>query len=157
MYNSRQTTWTNVVVDAPQLDNQPDVAIRYRLATDAGVTADGIHIDDIEVSYQAYACNFTPSVPDSPQRVAPANGGHPTSSVTFQWTAAGAGPAPQGYHLIVDGDVVTTTTALSYTLSLPLGTHTWNVTAFDAAGQSVPGPDWVFYASRNYYLAVVRR
>ena len=156
-YNAYQLSWAKSQVDASVLDNQPNVVIRYRLVSDAATNFDGIHIDDIAVSAAPYTCSFSPSIPDAPARISPSNRGFKDSPVTFQWSLAGSSPTPLGYHLIVDGSLVTTTNLTSFTLVLPLGIHTWNVTAFNAAGKSLPGPDWIFIVPRKVYLAMVSK
>lgn len=50
--------WHQVTIDASILENQPNVAIRFHLISDGGVTNDGIFIDDLVVSYQPYLCLY---------------------------------------------------------------------------------------------------
>lgn len=60
-FNGTQATFTQVTFDAAALDNQANAAIRFRLESDGGVVADGIHIDDIAVTYQEYQCTAAPT------------------------------------------------------------------------------------------------
>ncbi len=50
-FNGQEPTWTELSISAPVLDNQPNVALRYRLVSDSGVIDDGIFIDDVSLSY----------------------------------------------------------------------------------------------------------
>jgi hypothetical protein len=154
-YNGQQPAWTRSLVATPMLDNQPEVALRYRLVSDEAVTGDGIHIDDIAMSYQPYTCSFVPSLPDVPSRVSPPDQAFEDSPVTFQWNPSLNGPTPQGYHLMVDGGLVTTTLDTSYALSLPIGVHTWTVTAFNASGASLAGADWTFVVPKKMYFPLI--
>ena len=54
--NGTQMAWTQIVAQAPQLANIAQARIRFRLVTDPGVTADGVHIDDIVVSHRPVVC-----------------------------------------------------------------------------------------------------
>jgi len=62
IFNGFQAEWVEVSLDAPQLENQANVALRFRLASDGGVTADGIYIDDVALSYAPYTCAYEPPV-----------------------------------------------------------------------------------------------
>ena len=55
-FDGASSTWSPVVIDVPQLGGQPNAKIRFRLSTDPGVTADGWHIDDIQVRGAGAAC-----------------------------------------------------------------------------------------------------
>jgi hypothetical protein len=59
-----------------------------------------------------------------------------TQAITLTWEA-GAGEPPDGYNLMLDGEVFTTTDTISPTV-LSLGVHTWTVRAYNSAGTS----DW---------------
>ncbi len=48
--------WTQIVAQAPQLANVAQARIRFRLVTDPGVTADGVHVDDVAVTYRSVVC-----------------------------------------------------------------------------------------------------
>jgi PKD repeat protein len=54
------TTWTWVELELPELDNEPNVQIRFRLQSDYGLTADGWHIDDIVISAGGPGCLTIP-------------------------------------------------------------------------------------------------
>ena len=57
-FNGYQNDWVEVSLDASVLDNQPNVALRWRLVSDSGVIDDGIFIDDIVLSYEPYSCDY---------------------------------------------------------------------------------------------------
>jgi hypothetical protein len=57
VFNGQQD-WHQVFIDASILDDQPNIALRFRLVTDSGVADDGIVIDDIVLSYQPYYCTY---------------------------------------------------------------------------------------------------
>jgi hypothetical protein len=59
-FNGIQLAWRQFDVDAGVLDNQANVAIRFRMFSDGGVVYDGIHLDDVVVSYQPYQCTPLP-------------------------------------------------------------------------------------------------
>jgi len=63
-YNGSQGAWQASVVDASAVDNQANVLFRYRLNSDGGVVADGIHIDDFDVSYTPIVCEPPPAPED---------------------------------------------------------------------------------------------
>ena len=56
-FNGRQD-WHQVSIEAPVLEDQPNIALRFRLVTDGGVTYDGIYIDNMLLSYQPYLCTY---------------------------------------------------------------------------------------------------
>lgn len=56
------SSWTQVTVAAPQLDGQANAAVRIRMTSDSGVVDQGIHWDDLAVSYQPYQCNAPTAV-----------------------------------------------------------------------------------------------
>jgi immune inhibitor A len=55
-FNGVQDEWTQVTVDVPQLANVAQAALRYHFTSDAGVVADGIYIDDVELTYTPIVC-----------------------------------------------------------------------------------------------------
>jgi hypothetical protein len=59
-----------------------------------------------------------------------------TQAITFTWQG-GAGEPPDGYNLMLDGEMISTTDTASPTV-LSLGVHTWTVRAYNVAGTS----DW---------------
>jgi Carboxypeptidase regulatory-like domain len=52
------TNWEQVAMDIPDLQNNSNLAFRFRLVTDTSVAEDGIYLDDISLSYQPYACIY---------------------------------------------------------------------------------------------------
>jgi hypothetical protein len=59
-----------------------------------------------------------------------------TQAINLTWQA-GVGEPPDGYNLMLDGEVITTTDTTSPTV-LSLGLHTWTVRAYNTSGYS----DW---------------
>ena len=101
----------------------------------------------------------TETPPDTPVLVAPPNGHITTThNITLQWQA-GAGAAPTGYNVELDGTVITTTQTTSPTV-LATGEHTWTVRAFNAAGYSDWAASWTVEVMRPHhhiYLPLLRR
>jgi hypothetical protein len=56
--NGNQSVWVFRDVNASVLDGHSNVALRYRLASDVGVSYDGFYVDDIVLSYEPYGCNL---------------------------------------------------------------------------------------------------
>ena len=56
--NGNQSSWIYRDVDAGALDGAANVALRYRLVSDVGVSYDGFYVDDILLSYEPYGCNL---------------------------------------------------------------------------------------------------
>ncbi len=134
-YSGVQTSWERPTFNLPALDNQADVAFRFRLSSDTAVTTDGWYIDDVDLSYQPFECTYPVAPPGAPVPVAPADGTLTTTqAITLSWEA-GPGAPPQGYNLELDGAVITTSATSSATLLSP-GLHTWRVRAFNALGYS---------------------
>jgi hypothetical protein len=57
--------WHRVILDASVLDNQPNVTLQFHLISDAGVTEDGIYVDDVALSNEPFKCLFG-IVPNAP-------------------------------------------------------------------------------------------
>jgi len=91
----------------------------------------------------SYAASWTLEItdtlpaPSTPILIAPPNGTVTTTRALDLVWQAGMGSAPTGYHVDMDGSVVTVTGSTSPTL-LAIGTHTWTVQAFNGSGSS----DW---------------
>lgn len=98
-----------------------------------------------------------PVLPGVPVQISPPNGTvTTTATVTLQWIAGGGG-APEGYHLDLDGTVITTTST-SYATSLSIGAHTWRVRAFNAAGYSAWTELWTVKVEHyQIYLPLVKK
>ena len=135
--------WHKVVIDAAALDNQSNVALRFHLMSDAGVTEDGIYLDDLALSYEPYQCTFG-LAPNAPTLVSPANGSMVTNPVTLVWKAAELGAPAEGYIVYVDDTPVVTFTEPITTTTLDMlpGEHTWFVRSTNAAGASQPSTTW---------------
>jgi len=75
-----------------------------------------------------------PDVPQSPAATQTAAG-----AATFTWAAPAAGATPTGYHVYLDGTLVSTVGASTFSdsrSSLTTGSHTFAVTAYNAIGDS---------------------
>ncbi len=135
--------WQYGLLDANVLANQAHVALRLHLVSDAGVTEDGIYLDDMALSYEPFECTFA-SVPNAPSLVSPANGSAVTTPVTFVWQPPEGGPTPQGYIVYLDETPAVTLTELvtSTIVDVLPGPHTWFVKATNNAGSSEQSPTW---------------
>ena len=77
-----------------------------------------------------------------------------TEAITLEWQA-GTGPSPTGYHVKLDGLVVTTTGTTSSTV-LSNGVHTWTVRAYNDAGYSDWTSKWTVRITNHFiYLPLV--
>jgi hypothetical protein len=150
--------WHKVVIDAAALDNQPNVALRFHLMSDAGVTEDGIYLDDITLSYEPYQCTYELS-PNAPTLVSPANGSWTNSPVTFSWLPATDGFPAEGYILYIDDSPAVTLTAPITTTTMDVApwAHTWFVRATNAAGVSSPSTTWSISVVGNIFLPITRK
>ena len=155
-FNGFQTDWQQASLDASVLDNQPNVALRFHLISDQGVTEDGIYLDDITLSYEPYECTYTP-VPDAPVLVSPADGSWAVSPVTFVWQPAVGGPPAEGYILYLDDSPVVTTTETTVNLVISPWAHTWYVVATNASGSSLPSATWSFEVFGKFFLPLTQK
>jgi hypothetical protein len=103
--------------------------------------------------YSDYSDAWTVEVvapPAVPVLLAPLSGTVTTTQeITFTWEA-GAGGAPDGYNLELDGEVITTTDPFSAT-TLAVGGHAWRVRAFNWAGTSEYGDAWLLTVEEGLY------
>ena len=60
-FNGYQNEWTQFSVNAPQLANQPNIALRFHFIADGGVIDDGFYFDNFLISYEPYACLYAPT------------------------------------------------------------------------------------------------
>lgn len=150
--------WYSLVIDAPMLDNQPNVALRFHLISDGGVTEDGLYVDDVALSYEPFECTFI-SVPNAPNLLSPADGSWMSSPVTFTWEPAEDGAPAEGYILYLDDTpTITLTTPITSTiLDVSPWAHSWNVKATNAAGASLPSPTWSFNVFGEIFLPLTRK
>jgi hypothetical protein len=155
-FNGLQTDWQYVLVDAPALDNQANVALRIHLISDSGVTEDGIYVDDMALSYEPYECTYTP-VPDAPVLVSPADDSWVGNPVTFVWQPAEGGSPVEGYILYLDDSPVVTTTETTVNLVISPWAHTWYVVATNASGSSLPSETWNFDVFGKVFLPLTQK
>jgi len=111
----------------------------------------------VEVTYEPYECTYPTEAPGLPVLVSPPDGttGAP-QDVALTWQA-GAGLAPDGYELEVDGAVVTTTQQTSWSGLLGIGPHTWRVRAYNLAGYTDYTEAWSLFVGYQMYLPLVTR
>ncbi len=145
-FNGHQDTWEELVLDASVLDDQANVALRWRMVSDGSVVDDGIHLDDITLSYEPYECTYEALPPDAPTLVAPTDGVTLTeTAVTYIWQPALTGGPVDSYELDVNGTVYTFTGAItSTTMILPEGSYNWLVRALNPYGASAWTATWTF-------------
>ena len=157
-FNGFQSSWQQVTMDAPMLDNQANVALRFRLKSDGGVVYDGIYVDDVTLSYQPYVCNYTP-VPNAPTLVSPTDGTWVNNPVTFTWQPADSGVPAEGYILYLDDSpVITFTTPITtITLDVTPWAHTWFVNATTSSGVSLPSTTWSFDVFGKFFLPLTQK
>ena len=84
------------------------------------------------------------AAPGAPLLIAPPDVSLANNPVVFEWSDSGTGGEPTGYIFALDGaSVVTFTTPVTSTaMTLTIGTHTWNVTAFNDTGVSPASDTW---------------
>jgi hypothetical protein len=145
IFNGYQSNWTQRTVNAPMLDEQENIALRFRLVSDSGVNDEGIFIDDIVMSYEPYQCAYVEeNVPGAPELLSPADLSTVNNPVPFQWEPSTLGGLPTNYIFTLDDTPVITVTSSTTSLQRELseGTHTWKVTAFNDIGTSPDSQTW---------------
>jgi hypothetical protein len=78
-----------------------------------------------------------------------------THEITFAWES-GAGGAPSGYNVELDGTVYTTTVT-SWGTTLDSGDHSWRVRAFNGLGYSAYSDLWSLTIENRLFLPIVLR
>jgi hypothetical protein len=158
IFNGTQLTWQEVTMDAPMLDNQPNVALRFRLKSDGGFVMDGFYVDDLAISYVPFECTYQ-LLPDAPTLVYPADGSWVSSPVTFVWQPAAGGAPTEGYIFYLDNTPVMTFTGpiTTTTLDVTPWTHTWSVAATNNSGTSDPSTPWTLDVFGKLFLPVVEK
>jgi len=156
-YTGNSGGWLTESFDDSVLDNQANVRLRFHMTTDGNTVSDGWYVDDVQVSYEPFECVFPTTPPGVPVLISPPDGttGVP-QNVTLTWQA-GAGLAPDGYDLEVDGQVVTTTQQTSWSGLLDVGLHTWRVRAYNLVGYTDYSAAWSLFVGYRTYLPLVAR
>jgi hypothetical protein len=157
-YSGNSAGWVSETFDGSVLNDQADVRLRFRLQSDSNTISDGWYVDDVEVSYEPFECTYPTAAPGVPELIAPPDGTITrTQSITFTWQPAG-GETPSGYHLELDGQVITTTET-SWPATLAEGPHTWRVSAFNIIGESGYTAPWTVTVRLSYriYLPLVSK
>jgi hypothetical protein len=97
----------------------------------------------------------TQSPPSVPVLLSPPDGHITTTqAITLSWQASADA---DGYHVDLDGEIVTTTQTVSPTV-LTFGVHTWTVRAYNATGVSEWADTWSVEISKHHiYLPLVVR
>ena len=121
-------------------------------------------VDAVGNARQSTSRSFTGDAthPEPFSNLAPADGSRFSEpNPTLQWTASSdTGSGLGGYRVVIDGAHISPDlppTAISYTPStdLPDGTHSWQVQAFDSAGNIRPGPIWQFIVDTKPPIAAI--
>ncbi|MBN1955797.1 MAG: carboxypeptidase regulatory-like domain-containing protein [Anaerolineae bacterium] len=124
------------------------VAVTVTEPFSAAVLDAGVHTWRVQAFNAGGASGYTDlwtvevvDPPLTPTLLLPPDGAVTTThAVTFTWQP-GAGGAPDGYNLDLDGAPVTVTVPFSAAV-LEAGAHTWRVRAFNAAGYSDYTAGW---------------
>jgi len=112
---------------------------------------------DVASASDPFTVTETLQPPTTPTLLAPSDGHITTTqAITLTWQM-GTGPAPDGYHVDLDGNMITTTNTFSPTL-LATDIHTWTVRAYNTSGVSEWAPVWSLEITQhNVYLPLVTR
>lgn len=162
--NGFASSWQERTVPAGVLDDQPQVALRFRLQSDVSVVYDGVWLDDIALQFAAFDCDYPVNIaPAAPVPLAPMAGElfvpYRADPVTLRWLPGASGAAEDGYRVYLDGnlagDLPAAQTELA--LSLPPGAYTWTVQAYNGVGASPLPPDTLFWLPFLSILPVIFR
>jgi carboxypeptidase T len=100
-FDGPHSQWELVTIPLPQLDNQPDVRLRFRFTSDVTVTADGWHLDDIKLAATGPSCTqgvaptaaFTSSSPDALGNPTTFTNTSTGTNLTFLWDFGDGSPS----------------------------------------------------------------
>jgi carboxypeptidase T len=149
-YSGTLSTWTQQTFDLSSYANSSaQFKIRFRLTSDANITADGWYVDDIHLS--GYMINSTP-VPSLPLLAAPANGAvnqplmttvrwHPSYGAT-SYTLQMATDSLFGAKVVDDSTLTDTSRQVSGLVHSTL--YFWRVLAKNGSGSSPFTAAWSF-------------
>lgn len=92
-FDGAHAQWENINLPASILDEQPDARLRFRFTSDAYITDDGWHIDDIEITGAGTGCivdtpptaSFTSSSPDPLGTTTVFNNFSSGTNLGFEW------------------------------------------------------------------------
>ncbi|HEY1591462.1 MAG TPA: Ig-like domain-containing protein [Solirubrobacteraceae bacterium] len=109
-------------------------------------------VGNVTSSTETWVFTEDTTPPASFSNVAPATGSRfDNPAPTLQWTASSdsGGSGLAGYRVMIDGvqsgaDLPPSATSFTPSTSLADGSHSWQVIAFDQAGNTQPGPVWNF-------------
>lgn len=138
-YSGTMTTWTQAIIDLGAYAGQ-SLALRFQMATDEAVTADGWYIDDVEIEGASAAFTMTPPVSISPVGGV-ATGAQPALTVANS-AVPGGGAALYGFRVYRDAlgtdlaasvdNVTETASQTAWTTSaLAAGNYWWRAWAGD--------------------------
>jgi hypothetical protein len=155
-YTGEYEEWHQETVDASVLDDQPNIALRFRLQSDGNTNFNGVYLDNIALSYESFECN---PVPDAPTLISPVNGSSVSNPVTFVWQPAEHGGQTDGYVFYLDNTPVITFTdpTTTVTLDVSLWRHSWYVKATNATGDSLPSETWIFDILGKFFLPITQK
>ena len=91
-YDGAHTTWEQITLSAPTLNNVANAKIRFRFYSDTNTVADGWHVDDIKIIGSSASC--TTVAPTAPVVTITKSGGQ----VIVDWTHQGANSAYEVYR-----------------------------------------------------------
>ena len=150
--------WHQETLDASVLDDQPNVALRFRFVSDQSVVEDGIYMDDLALSYEPFECSYDP-LPNAPTLVSPADGAWVNSPVTFVWQPAVGGVPTEGFVFYLDDTPVFTFTTpiTTTTIDVTPWLHTWFVKATNPAGVSAPSSTWSLDVFGKFFLPITQK
>lgn len=115
-FNGNQSDWVEIPIDASVLDNEPNVALRWRLVSDAGVVDDGIYIDDVILSYEPFTCDYTAPTLGVDLAVDMEGSGEPGTAVTYTIQLTNTGSITDTYNISATGVWTATVTPPSVIL-----------------------------------------
>ncbi|MCA9975003.1 MAG: hypothetical protein KC413_04610, partial [Anaerolineales bacterium] len=116
-FNGHESDWTEVSVDASMLDNEANVALRWRLVSDSGVVDDGIFIDDVVLSYEPYSCDYEAPTLGVELTADMDASGEPGTAVAYTFSLTNTGSVSDTYDLSASGIWTATVTPASVTLA----------------------------------------
>lgn len=137
--------WFYTTIDIPALDNQSNVALRFHLTSDSNTNFDGIHLDDIALSYEPYECTYD-KAPNAPSLISPEDGSTVNNPMRLVWRGSETGAPADGYIVYIDDSPVVTFTepVTTTTLDVSAGSHSWFVKATNPSGVSDSSETWNF-------------
>ncbi len=124
-YDGPATTWEAISLPLPMLDGAAQARVRFRFTSDVSVTADGWHVDDINLIGTTAAAPIVYGVALSPNAVQSAL---PGATITYTARLTNTGSLTDTFNLALSGDDWPTTLSTP-SLTLASGASaTFNIT-----------------------------